>query len=196
LRALITADLDLVPDDIWGYRTALIDAFRSRGIYPMGVSSYSEEALRWPNGGLGSIEGIRFTADANNEVAVRKFIARQMKAARRSKTEMHLRRSQRVGPQGQILQEMVIQILPQRKSGSGATLIVDDKGAVRYRISASTKPDSLLPPDPLAMATITDDAPKERRLRIFAFDPSQGIGPTNHLTVNVPFEELEPGPVG
>jgi len=46
LQALITADFDLVPDDQYGYRSAFIDAFRSRGIRPY-ASSYSEEALRW-----------------------------------------------------------------------------------------------------------------------------------------------------
>jgi hypothetical protein len=47
LRAMITADFDLVDDDRYGYRAALIDAFRSRGIIPQGVRSYSEESLLW-----------------------------------------------------------------------------------------------------------------------------------------------------
>jgi len=47
LRAMITSDHDLFPDDRYGYRAALIDAFRSRGIVPEGVSSYSEESLLW-----------------------------------------------------------------------------------------------------------------------------------------------------
>jgi hypothetical protein len=47
LRALVTADYDLVPEDRVGYRAALIDAFRARGITPDGVASYSEESLRW-----------------------------------------------------------------------------------------------------------------------------------------------------
>jgi hypothetical protein len=47
LRALITADSDLVPDDKWGYRAFIIEAFRSRGIVPEDVASYSEESLRW-----------------------------------------------------------------------------------------------------------------------------------------------------
>jgi hypothetical protein len=44
---LVTADYDLVPDDEAGYRAALIEAFRSRGIVPEGVRSYSEESLIW-----------------------------------------------------------------------------------------------------------------------------------------------------
>jgi hypothetical protein len=47
LRALITADFDLVPDDKYDYRAALIEAFRLRGIAPHGVTSYAEESLRW-----------------------------------------------------------------------------------------------------------------------------------------------------
>ena len=47
LRAMITSDHDLFPDDRYGYRAALIDAFRSRGIVPENVSSYSEESLLW-----------------------------------------------------------------------------------------------------------------------------------------------------
>jgi hypothetical protein len=47
LRALITADYDLVPDDPFAYREALIDAFARRGIYPDGVVNLSEDALLW-----------------------------------------------------------------------------------------------------------------------------------------------------
>lgn len=47
LRALITADRDLVPDDEIGYRIALIEAFRRRGIYPRNVRTLSEASLRW-----------------------------------------------------------------------------------------------------------------------------------------------------
>jgi hypothetical protein len=46
-RAMITADRDLVPDDPWGYRPALIQGFRSRGIYPQNVNSLSVESLCW-----------------------------------------------------------------------------------------------------------------------------------------------------
>ncbi|HEX8606051.1 MAG TPA: hypothetical protein VF774_25640 [Pseudoduganella sp.] len=47
LRALITADRDLVPDDPWAYREALIDAFLLRGIVPRGVGTLSEGSLLW-----------------------------------------------------------------------------------------------------------------------------------------------------
>jgi hypothetical protein len=47
LRAIITADTELVPDDPLGYRTAFLEAFRSRGIYPDNLRTISAESLRW-----------------------------------------------------------------------------------------------------------------------------------------------------
>jgi hypothetical protein len=45
LRALITADVELVSDDDMHYRIAIINAFRKRGIYPAGVSNFSVQSL-------------------------------------------------------------------------------------------------------------------------------------------------------
>jgi len=47
LRALITADLDIAPEDESGYRLALMEAFRARGIFPERVNTFSVESLRW-----------------------------------------------------------------------------------------------------------------------------------------------------
>lgn len=47
LRALITADLDIAPEDENGYRLALIEAFRARGIFPKHVTTLSPESLCW-----------------------------------------------------------------------------------------------------------------------------------------------------
>lgn len=55
LRALITADFDLVSDDRYNYRVAFVEAFRRRGIYPLNLQeptrdtprSLSVETLRW-----------------------------------------------------------------------------------------------------------------------------------------------------
>lgn len=47
LRALITADIDIAPEDETGYRVALIEAFRARGIFPDRVNTLSPESLRW-----------------------------------------------------------------------------------------------------------------------------------------------------
>jgi hypothetical protein len=47
LRAIITADTDLVPNDPLKYRVAFAEAFRKRGIPVPGVISYAPEALCW-----------------------------------------------------------------------------------------------------------------------------------------------------
>ncbi|MBB1287071.1 hypothetical protein HRH25_22005 [Flavisolibacter sp. BT320] len=47
LRAIITADYDLVMEDDRDYRLAFIEAFRRRGIYPEGIKTLSEESLRY-----------------------------------------------------------------------------------------------------------------------------------------------------
>jgi hypothetical protein len=47
LRAIITGDIDLVPDDVRSYRIAFIEAFRRRGIYPRDIRSLSVESLMW-----------------------------------------------------------------------------------------------------------------------------------------------------
>lgn len=47
LRAIITADSDLVKEDLRNYRLAFIDAFRRRGIYPEDIKTLSEESLRF-----------------------------------------------------------------------------------------------------------------------------------------------------
>ncbi|TDT77937.1 hypothetical protein BDE40_1238 [Litoreibacter halocynthiae] len=48
LRAIITADRDLFPEDAQGYRAAFIEAFASWGILPEGIAAISEPALCWP----------------------------------------------------------------------------------------------------------------------------------------------------
>lgn len=47
LRAVITADSDLVVEDRKNYRLYFIDAFRRRGIYPKGIKVLSVDSLRY-----------------------------------------------------------------------------------------------------------------------------------------------------
>ena len=47
LRALITADHDVVPNDQHGYRVAFVSAFRTFGIFPDEVATLSTDALLW-----------------------------------------------------------------------------------------------------------------------------------------------------
>lgn len=51
LRALVTADMDLMQEDEHHYRVAFIEAFRRRGIYPRDVRTLSEDSLRWARPG-------------------------------------------------------------------------------------------------------------------------------------------------
>jgi len=61
LRAIITADLDLVADDVREYRLAFIDAFRRRGIYPEGIKTLSVDSLRF------RLLNIGYITDANGK---------------------------------------------------------------------------------------------------------------------------------
>ena len=47
LRAIITADIDLVADDSRNYRLAFIDSFRRRGIYPKDIKTMNVNSLRF-----------------------------------------------------------------------------------------------------------------------------------------------------
>jgi len=47
LRAIVTADSDLVPDDPLGYRLAMIEGFRRRGIFPEDCLSLAVDSLLW-----------------------------------------------------------------------------------------------------------------------------------------------------
>ncbi len=49
LRALVTGDAELMPDDPLNYRIAVIEGFRRRGIYPTDVRTLADDALRWRN---------------------------------------------------------------------------------------------------------------------------------------------------
>jgi len=53
LRAIITADVDLVEDDNRDYRLAFIDAFRKRGIYPEDIKTLSVDSLKYPSLNIG-----------------------------------------------------------------------------------------------------------------------------------------------
>jgi hypothetical protein len=48
LRAMITADYELLRSDETGQRAAIIEGFRQRGIFPDQVASLAEESLLWP----------------------------------------------------------------------------------------------------------------------------------------------------
>ena len=66
LRAIITADRDLYPEDKHDYRTAIIEAFTAWGISPDGMSVVTEDTLLWPT-------AIDLASDSGDEL--RQFVA-------------------------------------------------------------------------------------------------------------------------
>lgn len=64
LRALITADRDLVEDDRYGYRSELIAAFARKRIFPPEVNDLSEDSLLWraPRHAIPPIPGLALSA--------------------------------------------------------------------------------------------------------------------------------------
>ena len=176
LRALVTADRDLVPDDPWDYRGALIEAFRRRDIYPRDVGTLSEDALLWrptrkplpPIDGL-SFANLRFSGDpghAAGEKEVRRqacvlgdYVSRPehleefgLVAQGDPRLEGDLvslptvesvRSSRRIGPDGQIVFDLVAEVTQSRiariggarfEYHGGSTVILGPEGEIRYVI--------------------------------------------------------------
>lgn len=65
LRAIITADIDLVPEDTRDYRIAFIESFRRRGIYPVDIKTLSEDSLRHTLLNIGEPEESDFKTDVD-----------------------------------------------------------------------------------------------------------------------------------
>lgn len=141
LRAVITADHDLVPDDPWGYREAWIDAFARRRIYPGAVTTLSEDSLRWgpPPRELPPIDdlsfaNLRFKGDPGRPSGLEE-LRRQARAFGRFVSHRErladfglmepgpsvsppcvesIRSSRRVGPDGQVVFDLVAEVTQRR----------------------------------------------------------------------------------
>jgi len=93
LRAIISADCDMVADDDLNYRVAFIEAFRRRGICPGGVRTLSVESLVWrgpqdeerpPSPALSDIlERLRSHAAAHSYATTRAEVFQLQRAMRR-----------------------------------------------------------------------------------------------------------------
>jgi hypothetical protein len=139
---LITADRELVPDDPWGYRDALIAEFAERAIYPEGVDQLSEDTLMWrpPTRFMESINALhfsnlRFAGDPSLPAGEAELI-RQAEALWAFVTRPHLaeefglaeagvdgaepavvqsiRTARRAGPDGQVLFDIVAELTQRR----------------------------------------------------------------------------------
>jgi hypothetical protein len=175
LRAVITADIDVVPDDDRRYRLAFVEAFRRRGIYPRDVRTLSIESLRWrqpqedefqPSAGLTAIIAevrelaeLQLYAKNREEIFIRERKARLMlqkliKASLKEESgkqdaaflglaaqgsfEVHAAHfAARVGPDGDLLFQLIMQLTQQRRvqtakgqtvtAEGGCTLVADLK---------------------------------------------------------------------
>jgi len=185
LRALITADRDLVREDQRSYRVAFVTAFRARGIYPSDVKTLSVESLVWdsPPVPLSTIKIVldrlsldwdlmadrktAYEASRTNAVIVRQWLMDpdQVSADDLSilglvrqpgpmtiggvsgelrPIEVHsVRPARRVGPDGQLLSDVVVEITQtfrpsdptQAVFRGGCTLLVDLRSKeVRYLV--------------------------------------------------------------
>ena len=144
LRALITADFDVVPEDELNYRIGFIEAFRRFGIFPENVRSLSEENLLWepPSPILSRMPFVRHLQNLVQgwDLSInRKELFREMENAREQtheifensgefkqerlkgvdilehKFEIHsLRPIRRVGPKGQLLADLLVEITQSR----------------------------------------------------------------------------------
>ncbi|HEY7030645.1 MAG TPA: hypothetical protein VH482_04915 [Thermomicrobiales bacterium] len=190
LRAIVTADVDLIPDDDHGYRVSFVDAFRARGLYPRDLRTLSVENLIWrrpqidpykPSAALVKIFGdLREFGNDQLYAKTRRdlfFQARSMRAELHKQLRNHFLRlpkkaasedrlflgldpvpessfevhsldfSSRVGPDGDLLLQAIVQITQTvRLSGDGdhpervpfeggCTLVVDlEQQKIRYCI--------------------------------------------------------------
>src|SRR5262249_17501936 len=112
----------------------------------------------------------------------------------------------RVDTAGQELSQWVIGIVQQTgKRRAACTLLVDaDTGLVRYAIHKTGGPKSKKTGRTRELlqraSTVVAPPPHLRRLRVFAFDPSLALewdtARINETALQVPWENLDKGPVG
>lgn len=143
LRAMITADTELVVDDDWGYREAIVQGFRQKGIYPHEVTTLSESSLCW-NGPLRpggytieafALQNLRFEGDPGIPARRRDIYEQAVELAARIETDPDLageiglhaidadhdppevvaiRPARRGGPDGQIAFDLVAEVIQAR----------------------------------------------------------------------------------
>ena len=158
LRALVTADYEMVPEDDVGLRSSMIEAFRVRGIYPDDALSLAEDSLLWrpPEAELTVpiepfeqrlVENARAfdrwgktVGSEGSAAAVRKWAVQLTDWARRNTDALQLDTRYtiavlgfhtvfRVAPNGQLVVELVAQFGQQDK----ATLSDPAYGGVSFR---------------------------------------------------------------
>ena len=219
LRALITADYDLFPEDEHNYRVALIESFRTHKIFPDDVFTLSLDSLRWPtpaadplpDGALQILWSVAREWDLSCDRSrlfgllrekreeLAGWLSKNRKEVRipgldlsgRKKIVIHsIRPVRRVRPDGRPELEVVLEIACGKKERS---LLVDlESGRIRYAMFRQTgrNAEASWPETPAER-----QPPPVRRLRGYAFDPSLNAGMDtaviNQVTFTVRWEQGE-----
>ena len=241
LRAIVTADADLVPNDHRRYRVAFVDAFRSYGIGPAGLGTLSVDTLRWGAAGHSEAsaavsEFVKMLAQAQSywniprEREARWHTLEAWRHALEDQLKQQGKKSEKLGVidltepfqvvsfdlreraalTGDFCLQWVIKIIQRDEArAAGCTMLVDaETGVIRYQIERATG-GRKRKTDLLKRSSGAGGIPRpmQRRLRVFAFDPSVGIqldsAGLNEVTLAIPWERddkgkdiLTPGPVG
>jgi hypothetical protein len=203
LRAVVTADKELNPDDTSGQRAALIESFRRRGIYASGVRSSAEESLLWDRAdrGIAPLPGVCVSALTQNAQAFRRIrpeegerassepVARDVMSALRAYARTNARAlrlapdvrmdisrprySFRVAPDGQLVVEIIIQIVQKARRITGVTVVASADGSIRYVIPNHPLPRFEPPPEEAKTA----EAEPKAALKAEAASPPRGSAP-------------------
>jgi hypothetical protein len=129
LRALMTAHADVHPCD-FGVRSALMEAFRLRGIVPKDAESLTDNSVCWPqivSGSLPDVEGLIFgdpngltrEEQDNNGKVLRAYAAKNAKALGFAADHGPIDAPSfhpifRIGPHGNLIIDMVVELVETR----------------------------------------------------------------------------------
>jgi hypothetical protein len=211
LRALVTTDLEISPADEFCERSSMIEAFRARGVYPAGVTSLAEGSLLWeqveePVAFPSALkkwmtEQVLIDAQAFKQCAplppyrfVPWVAGGFTNWARRNASMLRLDPSRpirslgfhpsfRIGSQGQLLLELILQFVQQDETSAdadafggvpfrgGTTVVLSADDTVRYVISKPL-PHKKLTKDRLREANERRDQQEEFVARSDYYDPS------------------------
>ncbi len=135
LRALITADADVVPDDPLAYRTAFVSAFRCRGIPIEGIDHVSPTSLMWdPPGiqpkGLGQVLG-RMSLDWKRSAD---------RAAAYASTEENVRKFQRWMRQEENVSDTMLAALGLRRDAGALPMTITDRNGNERKVAGTLQP--------------------------------------------------------
>ena len=211
LRALVTTDIEISPEDEFCERSSMIEAFRMRGIYPDGVTSLAEGSLLWDQveeavafpPGLrewmkeqvlldaqafkreGSLPPNSFTPTVAAGFAgwAKKNASMLKLDPKRPIRALGFHPSFRIGSQGQLLLELILQFVQQDADSAdedafggipfrgGTTVVLSSDETVRYVISKPL-PHKGLARDRLREANERRDKQVEFVERSDYYDPS------------------------